>query len=438
MFNRLRPCFHPGTDIMHRPSNPSTTLALTALIMAAGTSAHAQFNFMMDQPLNPSETGRRGARNEDAYYSQRPAQPAYAAPRPERKGFFGRLFSRDEEPRYQPPHGNYDQPAGTYQVPVAAPAAARWPAAQPIAPQYQPQTYANPQWPQPAAAPPGTVTSFPIGTDPGAGYAAPAAPAPAAGSLRAMPVDAFTGQRPARSDFAAPAQPAAPPQWPAAQPVQPQFAPQGFTTSSWSDAPGRTIGAQVTPPAGSTVVPPSGQARPLGEHVVSDGVRYAPGAVPQGQAIPEGYPMPDTRYRSSARDSSLDRPGFFSRIFGLGNNRERERDDATRRWSPPPQNPAPALPHYQPQPDYNLRALPAAVPAPAPSFAPAQDPFSGQRPARRGTEPALEVPQPFPVPPTRAWPAPRSAVDSPPGGAPVALPAHVTPAEARAFSPLDA
>lgn len=147
---------------MQRPPNSSTTLALTALIMAAGTTAHAQFQFLMDQPLNPSETGRRGARSEEGYYvAQRPAQRTYATPAPERKGFFGRLFSREEAPpRYPAQSGNYAQPGATYSrdgvrysdptVYYPSPAAAtpaQWPQAQPVAPQYQPQSFASPSGP---------------------------------------------------------------------------------------------------------------------------------------------------------------------------------------------------------------------------------------------------------------------------------------------------
>jgi tetratricopeptide (TPR) repeat protein len=443
---------------MQRPAH-STTLALTALIMAAGTSAHAQFQFLMDQPLNPSETGRRGARSEEGYYvAQRPAQRTYTAPEPERKGFFGRLFSRDEEPpRYQAQQGNYAQPgatyardgvrysdpAGYYQAP--APAAApqwqqsqpTWPQAQPVAPQYQPQGYATPQWPQPASQPPaGAVTSYPIGADPAANYNAPAArpasPASASGQ-RAMPMDAFSGQRPARSDFAAP--PAAAPSYPAAQPqwqqqpqwpqpqpqaVAPQYSPQGYASPAWPATDARVIGSQAVAPSTTAVVPPTGSPRPLSSHVVSEGVRYAPGAVPQGYAVPEGYPVPETRSRS------LDRPGFFSRLFG------RDREEApAQRWPAPTQN---NQPQYQPQPDYNFRTQ-SAAPA---SSGFGQDPFSGQRPNRRSNEYVPEVPQNFPQQPQQppaAWPAPRGSLDSPPGPAPFALPANLSPAEERAFSP---
>ena len=439
---------------MQRPPH-STALALTALIMAAGTSAHAQFQFLMDQPLNPSETGRRGARSEDGYYAaQRPAQRTYSAPEPEKKGFFGRLFSRDvEPPRYQAQPGNYAQPGATYsrdgvrysdpaanyQAPAAAP---QWPQTQPVAPQYQPQGYATPQWPQPAAQPQsGAVTSYPIGAAPAANYSAPAvqpASPASAGSQRAMPVDAFSGQRPARTEFAAP-QPAAPsypatqPQWPQTQPawpqpqaVAPQYTPQGYANPAWPAATDtRVIGSQAVAPAATAVVPPTGYPRPLSSHVVSDGVRYAPGAVPQGYYVPEGYPVPETRSRS------LDRPGFFSRLFG----RDREPAPA-QRWPAATQNYQPQyqLQQQPQQPDYNFRTQPAA---PASSGF-GQDPFSGQRPNRRSNEYVPEVPQNFPQQPQQppaTWPAPRGSLDSPPGPEPFGLLANLTPAEERAFSP---
>lgn len=486
MFIRVRPWFNPSqpdapTNFMQWQPKHTTTLALTALIMAAGTSAHAQFQFLMDQPLNPSETGRRGARSEDGYYAaQRPAQRTYAAPEPERKGFFGRLFSRDEEqPRYQPQQGNYAQPgtsyvrdgvryyepAGNYQVPVPA-AAPQWPAAQPVVPQYQPQGQVNPQWAQPAYQPPANqVTSFPIGgqprgmetqvvgggaryssgAEPAATYAAPASARTAGGgNARGAVVDAFSGQRPARSDYAAPQpqpqyeMPSYPatqqqPQWPQPQTVAPQYTPQGYVNPTWpSTTDARVIGSQAVAPAATAVVPPTGNPRPLTTHVVSDGVRYAPGAVPQGYAVPEGYPVPDARYQSSARGSSLDRPGFFSRLFG----RDRARDEVpAQRWPAATQNYQPqSQPQYQPQPDYNFRTQPAA---PASSGF-GQDPFSGQRPNRRSNEYVPEVPQNFPQQPQQppqAWPAPRGSLDSPPGFPAVALPPNATPAEERAFSP---
>lgn len=245
-----------------------------------------------------------------------------------------------------------------------------------------------------------------------------------------MPMDAFSGQRPARTEFAAP-QPIAQPQWPQAQPAAPQFAPQNYPAQNWPATSARTIGSQANAPTVTSVVPPTGNARPLANHVVSDGVRYAPGAAP------EGYPMPDARQAASG-SRSIDRPGFFSRLFGTDRSSGRE-NVPTQPWPAPAQNFAPtAQPQSAPQPDYNFRPQPTAAPAFAPTLAPAQDPFSGQRPARRANDFAPETPQPFPVPPAQGWPAPRGSVDSPPAAAPFALPAHLTPAEARAFSPLDA
>lgn len=481
---------------MQRPANSTTALALTALIMAAGSSAHAQFQYLMDQPLNPSETGRRGARAEDGYYAaQRPAQRTYTAPEPEKKGFFGRLFSRDEEPpRYQAQQGNYAQPgmsyvrdgvryyepAGNYQAPPIL-AASQWPAAQPVAPQYQPQGQVNPQWAQPASQPPANqVTSFPIGGQPrgmepqvvgggtryssgaesAATYAAPAsARITAGGDSRGAVVDAFSGQRPARGHYAAPqpqyeapSYPATQPQWPQPQAVAPQYTPQGYANPAWpgtTDA--RVIGSQAVAPAATAVVPPTGNPRPLTTHVVSDGVRYAPGAVPPNFSVPEGYPVPEARYQPSTRGNSLDRPGFFSRLFGRGSREEvpardysvsggtryapgaeivggqRIYDDSTMRTLP--------AQNYQAQPTPELNQPHRSTAPTAPSLAPSQDPFSGQRPNRRTSEYVPEVPQNFPQQPPQAWPAPRGSLDSPPGYPAVALPPNVSPAEERAFSP---
>lgn len=437
------PASNPTNNIMQRQPKQTTALALTALIMAAGSSAHAQFQFLMDQPLNAPDTARRNSRPDD----YQPAPRSYTAPEPERKGFFGRLFSRDAEPpRYQAQQGNYAQPGtsyvrdgvryyeptGNYPAPVPA-AAQRWPAAQPAAPQYQPQGQVNPQWAQPAYPPPANQgTSILVGGQP-RGMQTQAA---GGGNARGAVVDAFSGQRPARIDYAAPqpqqetpGYPATQPQWqpqppwPQPQAVAPQYTPQGYANPTWpgpTDA--RVIGSQAGVPAATAVVPPTGSPRPLTTHVVSEGVRYAPGAVP------EGYPVPEARYQSSARGSSLDRPGFFSRLFGF----DRERQEApAQRWPAATQS---QPPQYQPQPDYNFRTLPAA---PASSGF-GQDPFSGQRPNRRSNEYVPEVPQNFSPPPQQppqAWPAPRGSLDSPPGFPAVALPPNATPAEERAFSP---
>lgn len=408
---------------MQRQPKQTTALALTALIMAAGSSAHAQFQFLMDQPLNPSETGRRGSRSEDGYYAaQRPVQRIYAAPEPEKKGFFGRLFSRDEEPpRYQAQQGNYQ---------ATAPAAA---------PQYTPQGQSNPQWPQTYDQ--RYVVSegvrYAPGAEPTVNYSVPSGSrATTSANFRGASSDAYSGQRPAAAapQYEAPSYPAAQPQWQQQQPawpqpqaVAPQYPPQGYASPSWPNpSDPRVIGSQAVAPAATAVVPPTGNPRPLTTHVVSEGVRYAPGAVPQGYGVPEGYPMPDTR------SSSLDRPGFFSRLFG----RDRERQEAPpQRWPAASQNQQPQYqPQYQPQPDNNFRTQPA-TPA---SLVFGQDPYSGQRPNRRSNEYVPEVPQNFPQQqpqrPPQAWPAPRGSLDSPPGF-PTALPPNATPAEERAFSP---
>ena len=87
--------------------------------MPVGTPPHAQFQFLADQPLNASDTARRSSRNDEGDAPPRPAARGYAAPEPEKKGFFGRLFSRDAEPvRSQPQPGYYDRRETTAQ-PVA-------------------------------------------------------------------------------------------------------------------------------------------------------------------------------------------------------------------------------------------------------------------------------------------------------------------------------
>lgn len=448
---------------MQRQPNPTTALALTALIMAAGSTAHAQFQFLTDQPLNAPDTSRRNSRAEDAYYvAQQPAPREYAAPAPERKGFFSRLFSPDEaparvaqQPQYYdnrelaPPPTGYVQPGTTfvrdgvrYSDPVGfqpAPAAA-------------PQGYANPQWPQTydqrytdtTMVMPPSGQSRPLqthvvsegvryapGVEPTVNYSVPpGSRATPSGGFRSTGADSFGGQRPGRSEFAAPATPQyeAPSypttqqqQWPQAQAVAPQYTPQGYATPAWPNTSDpRVIGAQAVAPATTSVIPPSGNARPLTTHVVSEGVRYAPGAVPQGYSVPEGYPVPEARYRNE----SLDRPGFFSRLFG----RSTREEAPARAWPAPVQN-------YQNQPaqEFNQR-YPAAAPQ-APAFAPQQDPFSGQRPARRSNDYAPEAPQSFPQQPRQSWPAPRGSLDAPPGFPASALPPNVSPAEERAFSP---
>ncbi|MBI5799357.1 MAG: hypothetical protein HZA92_01345 [Verrucomicrobia bacterium] len=419
---------------MHRQPNATSALALTALIMAAGTSAHAQFQFLADQPLNAPDTARRSSRADDTYTAPRPAPRGYAAQEPERKGFFGRLFSRDAEPARPaapqsfPPPGTtyvregvrYSDPAGYNQAPAPA-AAPQWP-----------QTYDS-RFAAPVAVPP---TGQPRPLQPhviseGVRYSPGAVPA--GGNFGGSASDRFSGQRPGRGEFNAPAAapqfeapsyPAAQPQWPQPQAVAPQYTPQGYATPSWpnpSDT--RVIGSQAIAPVTRAVVPPTGAPSALQPHVVSEGVRYAPGAVPAG------YPMPEPRAQSSARNDSrndsLDRPGFISRLFGRGTREEAP----ARAWPAPAQN-------FQtpPPPEFNQNYRPTAPQAPA--FTPQQDPFSGQRPAGRGSDIAPGVPQYSPPPPTpQSWPAPRGSLDAPPGFPPTAHPPNLSPAEERAFSP---
>lgn len=432
---------------MQRQPNQTTALALTALIMAAGGTAHAQFQFLTDQPLNASDTARRNSRAEDDYYAaQRAQQRSYAAPAPEKKGFFSRLFSRDEAPARaaQPPPGYYDPrelappptgyvPPGTTYVregvrfsdPVG------YNQALGAAPQYVPPAQPNPQWPQTydqrhigaedprfgtTAVIPPTGQSRPLqthvisdgvryasGAEPTVTYSTPAgARGATGGSYRGATGDTFSGQRPGQRDFAAPAAPqyetpsypAAQPQWPPPQAVAPQYTPQGYAQPNWSDT--RVIGAQAVAPATTAVVPPTGNPRPLATHVVSEGVRYAPGAVP------EGYPVSERRYQEDSRD----RPGFFSRLFG----RRAAEEAPARAWQPPPAQ------GYQSQPAQEFNQRYPATPQPAPAFTPQQDPFAGQRPTRRSEQEVLPAaPQYAPrQAPPQSWGAPRGSLDAPP------------------------
>jgi|GEM_PF-1028993 len=473
MFIRFHPWFNPP-NLMQRQSHPSTALALTALIMAAGGTAHAQFQFLTDQPLNASDTARRSSRAEDDYYAaQRAQQRTYAAPATEKKGFFGRLFSRDEPPaRYaQPPPGYYEQrelappPTGYVQpgttvvrdgVRFSDPAGYnRAPAA---APQYVPPSQANPQWPPTydqrhlgaedprfgatAVAPP-TGQPRPLqshvvsegvryapGAEPPVTYSVPPGPrgTTAGANYRGGAGDTFSGQRPGQRDFAAPtapqyeapSYPVAQPQWPPPQAIAPQYTPQGYADPAWPNASDpRVIGAQAVAPGTTAVVPPTGNPRPLQTHVVSEGVRYAPGAVP------EGYPLPERRYQSE----SLDRPGFFSRLFGRGGREEAP----ARAW----QQPAAPGYGYQSQPAQEFNQRYPSTSQPAPAFAPPQDPFAGQRPTRRTEQellPAAPQYAPRQAPP-QSWGAPRGSLDTPPAQlAPAAeptLPPGVKPDDRR-------
>lgn len=451
---------------MQRQPTQTTALALTALIMAGGGTAQAQFQFLADQPLNASDTARRNSRAEDDYYAaQRAQQRTYAAPAPEKKGFFGRLFSRDEAPARaaQPPPGYYDRrelappptgyvPPGTTYVregvrfsdPVGynqAPGAA---------PQSVPQAQPNPQWPQTydqrysgaedprfgtTAVIPPTGQSRPLqthvvsegvryapGAEPTVTYSVPpGARTTGAGNYRGAANDPFSGQRPSQRDFAAPAAPqfeapsypAAQPQWPP-QAVAPQYTPQGHTEPNWTDT--RVIGAQAVAPAATAVVPPTGYPRPLTTHVVSEGVRYAPGAVP------EGYPVPQQRYQEDSRD----RPGFFSRLF----SRRATEEAPARGWQPPP---AQAY-GYQDQPAQDFNQRYPVAPQPAPAFAPQQDPFAGQRPTTRRSEqealPAAPQYTPRQAPP-QSWGAPRGSLDAPPADERTLPPGGVKPDDRR-------
>ena len=437
---------------MSRQRKHTSALALTALIMAAGTTAYAQFQFLTDQPLNAPDTSRRNSRADDAYGA--PAPRSYPAPAPERKGFFGRLFSRDAEPArpvaaqgyipagttYLRDGVRYSEPAGYNQAP--APVAAQpWP---------QPQAQPNPQWPQspdprlaqPASVPP---NGQPYAISQGVRYAPAAAPAvnysvPAgaqtttSGNLGGAANERFSGQRPGRGEFnaptaapqfEAPSYPVAQPQWPQPQAVAPQHAPHGWPPA----ADPRVIGSQAVAPVTTAVVPPTGDPRPLSTHVVSEGVRYAPGAVPAG------YPMPEPANQALTRGESLDRPGFFSRLFGSKPQQEPAgRGSSTsgvqRGLDDPQLRPVPA-------PNYQFTPAPQPAFAPLPPVSAPQDPFSGQRPAGRTGEVAPVAPQFSPAPPARQpWPAPRSSLDAPPPGDPAsALPPNLSPAEERAFSP---
>ena len=448
---------------MHRPRKHPSALALTALIMAAGTSAHAQFQFLTDQPVNAPNTARRDPRADEGYAPQQPVPRTYATPEPERKGFFGRLFSREAEPARPAAPQGYVPPGTTYVrdgVRYSDPAGYN-PTPAPVAAPQWPQPQANPQWPQnpdPRFAPPTAVpptgqprplqphvisegVRYAPGAAPTVNYSTPAPARTTSGNFGSPGNDPFTGQRPGRGEFNAPV--AAPqfevPSYPApAQPQWPQpqaVAPQGYPVASWPQpADPRVIGSQATAPAATAVVPPTGYPRPLATHVVSDGVRYAPGAVPAG------YPAPEPRYQSSTtRGESLDRPGFFSRLFG-GGSRESEpvRNYPETRYAPAAEVVGTRRGYdagvAQPMPAQNYQFTPpqpAFAPAP-PAFAPPQDPFSGQRPAGRVPEAA---PQLSPPPNRQAWPAPRSSLDAPPDFPATALPPNLSPAEERAFSP---
>jgi tetratricopeptide (TPR) repeat protein len=424
---------------MKLPSS-GPALALAALVLAAGaTTARAQFQFLTDGPKTMRDETRR---------SPAEREPAPVDPR-EKKGFFGRLFSREEEP---PRNRGYYEDTRT---PVPPPAYAPAPA---------------------YAAPSGTTTYVRDGvrfSDPPRGFSPAVAPAPAA-----TPYAAPTGE----------------PQW---VPVQ-----SGFGASPTRAFDGRPSGTSIAP---------NNTVRPLNNQGYPEDVRYrtpvqpnypAVGAEPinvrtapaggvvrdafggQGQGGQTYYPAPapqyapaqvpaaaEPRYPAPARQqSSLDRPGFFSRLFGRSNaapatdpnNRYTVREGI--RYAPGTQPGAyeerplaqPAYPQsYQPPapaawstpntvlqpaapPDYQ----PAAAPPTSPGFAPVaplgtQDPFSGQRPSRR-FQPPPEPAQPIPQIPERQpvptnFGTPRSSLEVVPTFPSVAPPENLSPAEQRIF-----
>ncbi len=465
---------------MQRQPKQTTALALTALIMAAGGTAHAQFQFLADQPLNATDTARKNARGDRNDEAQRPAARVEPAPQPEKKGFFGRLFSREPEPARPQPRPVYDerrepiptpagypQPGTTYvrdgvrysdpvgYTPAPAPVAApQWPPPQPVAPQYPASGTANPQWPQPNDSRATTVVvpanvRYAPAAEPTVSYAAPAGSrTPPGVTFSGASNDPFSGQRPMRGaaeiPAAVPSYPQPQPQWPPPTAVAPQYVPPSSAPLNWQDqSDTRVIGAQAVSSGSTAVVPPTGAPRPLTTHVVNDGVRYAP------NAVPAGYPVPEPRNRAEAQD----RPGFFGRLFGAKPPAEapatgyttsggvryapgaevvgapRIIDDTTMRPLP-----VQTYPVQPPPPEY-VPPTRGVVP-PAPTIAPQQDPFSGQRPARRTNEYVPEVPANFPppaAPPLRG--VPRSSIDDAPIVPPLNVPANLSPAEERLFQP---
>lgn len=402
---------------MLRKPHSTPALALTALIMAAGTTAHAQFQFLTDQPLNAPDTSRRGARESDGFTGRQPAPRTYSAPEPERKGFFSNLFSRDSQPAqpvapqgYAQPNAPYVRDGLRYSYPAERvqsaplPAAPQWPAAND--PRFAPQAaQVRPLQPQVVSD---GIRYAPAGA-PTINYSAPT-------SVRSSTSDIYSGQRPGRADaaatlaapqFEAPNYPVAQPQWPQPQPAAP---------APWPNAGDpRAVSAQPIAPASTIVAPPA------------------------------GYPMPEPQYQPTTRAEQLDRPGFFSRLFGSKPQQENlprgyTVGDGTR-YAPgaqivvaPPASENMQWRQQTPAQNYQFTpAQPAFAPA-LPAAAP-QDPFSGQRPGGRGNTPVPAGQQLSPQPSQLTWPAPRSSVDSPPGFPGVALPPNLSPAEERAFSP---
>ncbi len=201
-------------------------------------------------------------------------------------------------------------------------------------------------------------------------------------------------------------------------------------------------------------------------------------------AAERAVPAQETRYQAPPSNSrNLDRPGFFSRLFGRSKAEPQAQpysrssvkegvryapgaqptDYEYRQLPPPPAYPqgnqqpaawgapAPGAQPVAPQ-NYQPAAVPPAsgyeaprfAPSPTPGFTPAvpveaQDPFSGQRPARR--LPATPEPfQPSPQPPGRPpaptpFGTPRSSLDAAPSPAfaPVSPPGNLSPSEQRVF-----
>ncbi len=194
-----------------RPATKShfavSACALSAVFLAAaGLEASAQFQFLTDRPRNMEDTPRRA--------------PAYAEPAPppakEKKGFFGRLFSRDEP---APRSSGYSE---------------------------------NREFtPPPAAYPPAGNTYVREG-------------------IRFTDPPGVTPTRPAAVPFTAPAPvPMAAPQWVPSQP--------GFSGNPGSAYSPRLIGASDPRLGAPAVVPPSGRAQPLSNYTVSEGIRYYSG-----------------------------------------------------------------------------------------------------------------------------------------------------------------
>lgn len=439
---------------MQRPPNRTNALALTALIMAAGTSAHAQFQFLTDQPLNATDTPRRNARTDEGVRAPTSPSRGFIEPEPEKKGFFGRLFSRDEPPvRAQippPASASYFSPDTTYvrggvrysNPPNKAPVPA---------PQYAPQAPVNSTWPPATPRFTGTgenvtevvppnaqsqpfetrvVSESPRylpGAEPTVSYRVPA-PAPqtiAKSSPSNAGADVFSGQRARRADAGASATPSLP--------VASPYTPQGLTDPVWppAQADARVIGAQwQTSGSSTTVIPPSGQARSIPTHVVNEGVRYA------SPSVPAGYPVPPPQ----ASADSLDRPGFFSRLFGASATpaaaTSSSVSDGTR-YAPGAKVVAAPFQEDVPQRPPAASVIRSLAPSPtAPAAGSRQDPFSGQRPTRRGGDFAPEVPLNAPTPGApSSFVAPRSSLDVAPGFAPASVPANLSSAEARAFQP---